>query len=155
MSTQSSQSSQNSQSDQDDQGSGPRPSAPADLEPLLSPVWVLRGIMNDPGYLVTAGGRLVLVAEHADGPAFDVALDELTDVRWPWWWFGGGFTATVRGTRYKITFVRPNGAPGPDRGLLSDLDHVLVGHTGHGLSGLVDVVEGKAQAKAWREVLPG
>ncbi|TNM64601.1 hypothetical protein FHN55_13935 [Streptomyces sp. NP160] len=130
-------------------------STPAAGEPLLSPVWVLRGIGNDPGYLVAAGGRLVLVAEHDDGPAFDVGLGELTDVQWPWWWFGGGFKGTVRGTRYKISFVRPNGAPGPDRGLLTDLDHVLVGHTGHGLSGLVDVAEGKAQARLWREVLPG
>lgn len=132
-----------------------RPSGAAPAEVLVSPVWVLRGIMNDPGYLVAAGGRLVLVAEHADGPAFDVGLAELTDVQWPWWWFGGGFRATVRGTRHKLTFVRPNGAPGPDRGLLSLVDSSLWDGGGHSLAGLADVVEGRAQAKLWREVLPG
>lgn len=144
-------------SSQSSQSSAPRPSAqaPAPAEPLVSPVWVLRGIMNDPGYLVAAGGRVVLAAAHADGPAFDVALGELGDVQWPWWWFGGGFRATVRGTRYKLTFVRPNGAPGPDRGLLSLVDAALRDGGGHSLAGLADVVEGRAQARLWREVLPG
>jgi hypothetical protein len=137
------------------QHSDPSSSTPAPAEPLVSPVWVLRGIMNDPGYLVAAGGRVVLAAAHADGPAFDVDLAELVDVQWPWWWFGGGFKATVRGTRYKLAFVRPNGAPGPDRGLLTDLDHLAIGYTGHAVSGLVDVVEGRSQAQLWRGVLPG
>ena len=75
---------------------------------LAGPAWIIGGLHNRPGYLLTAGGRITFI----DGePYFDVAFDELTDVTYPWYRFGGGVKLRAAGTLYKITFVRPDGCP--------------------------------------------
>jgi hypothetical protein len=57
---------------------------------------------------ITAGGRITFT----DGePYFDVAFDELTDVTYPWYRFGGGvkLRAAERSTRSRSS--GPTGCP--------------------------------------------
>ena len=127
---------------------------------LLSPAWLIGGLRNVPGYLATDGTGLTFTS---DEPVFDVALRQVTDVSWPWWWFGGGVKLTAAGQRWKITFVRPNGMPPPHPSMLATGVGVfaLLGgaagtlHDIHALRGIADIGTGRAAGRMWREVLPG
>jgi hypothetical protein len=127
------------------------------VQALVSPAWLIGGLRNVPGYLATAQGGLTFVS---DTPVFDVPLSQVTDVSWPWWWFGGGLKLTAAGQRWKITFVRPNGMPPPHPSMLetgAGVFGLLTGtwHDIHALRGLADVRSGRSAGKRWREVLPG
>src|SRR5687767_3377807 len=76
---------------------------------LRTAAWMLVGLTgNVPGVLELSRGRLSFRTE--EGAAFDVPLSEVTGVKFPWWWFGGGAKVTAAGTAYRLSFVRPNGA---------------------------------------------
>lgn len=125
---------------------------------LATPAWWMAGgLRNVPGVLAAGEGRLAFVTD--DGPVFVAPLHEVADVRWPWWWFGGGCVLTVEGTQYKITFVRPNGAE-PVRPSLLEATHSLAvvlslgAVPAHSVTGLFDVRDGRKAGKAWKEALP-
>ena len=44
---------------------------------------------------------------------FDVPLTSVTDVVWPWYYFGGGVKLSAAGEPYRLSFVLPNGAEYP------------------------------------------
>jgi hypothetical protein len=118
---------------------------------LATPAWILAGrLRHVPGLLVADRGRL---AFHTDsGPAFTAPIADVGPVTWPWWWFGGGLVVTVRGERFKITFVRPNGAPAVEATLL---DAALgTGDAFRAAAGLRDVHTGRAAAREWKQLLP-
>ncbi|MGY1694002.1 MULTISPECIES: hypothetical protein [unclassified Geodermatophilus] len=124
---------------------------------LVSPAWLIGGLRNVPGYLATAQGGLTFVS---DTPVFDVPLAAVSDVSWPWWWFGGGLKLTAAGQRWKITFVRPNGMPPPHPSMLDTgvgVFGLLTGtwHDIDAMRGLADVRSGREAGRRWREVLPG
>jgi hypothetical protein len=125
---------------------------------LATPAWIMAGrLRNVPGVLAAGEGRLAFVGDA--GPVFNVALAELGEVTWPWHWFGGGCTVRVAGEQYKITFVKPNGAPDVSPSLL-DAGVALVsviagaGVPVHSLQGLVDVRSGRKAGAAWKQALP-
>ena len=122
---------------------------------LATPAWILAGrLRHVPGLLVADRGRL---AFHTDcGPAFTAPIADVGPVTWPWWWFDGGLVATVRGERFKITFVRPNGAPAVDATLLDALFGVADSGFGpfRAVAGLRDVHTGRAAAREWKQLLP-
>ena len=132
-------------------------SQPPATEIMVSPAWLIGGLRNVPGFLGSDGRRLAFVA---DEPVFDVPLTEVTDVRWPWHWFGGGVKLAAAGRAHKITFVRPNGMPAPDPSLLSTGVGVLATLSGtwhdvHALQGIADIGTGRAAGARWRQVLGG
>jgi hypothetical protein len=72
---------------------------------------------------------------------FEVPLTEVTDVRFPWYYFGGGMKLTIAHVPLRFSFVRPsNTVPVPDR-------------DAHEAAGITDVVGGKHVARAWRAAL--
>ncbi|WP_369132055.1 hypothetical protein [Modestobacter sp. I12A-02662] len=122
---------------------------------LVSPAWLIGGLRNVPGYLGAGGGRLTFVS---DTPVFDVPLDEVTDVTWPWYWFGGGLKLRADGRLYKVTFVRPNGMPDPDPSMLEagiGVFGFLTGtwHDVSALRGLADIGTGRAAGRQWKQFL--
>jgi hypothetical protein len=124
---------------------------------LVSPAWLIGGLRNVPGFLGAGQGHLTFVS---DTPVFDVPMTEVTDVRWPWHWFGGGVKLTAAGQPYKITFVRPNGMPAPNPSMLATgvgVFALLSGtwHDVHALQGLADIGTGRAAGAKWRQVLGG
>jgi hypothetical protein len=129
---------------------------------LVSPAWLLGGLRTVPGYLGTGGGRLTFVS---DEPVFDVPLQDVAGVSWPWHWFGSGCRLTAAGQRYKVTFVRPNGMPVPRPSMLQTgvgVFGVLTGALPPGaigdldaLRGLADIGAGRAAAARWKQVLGG
>jgi hypothetical protein len=130
---------------------------PASTSFLVSPAWLIGGLRNVPGYLGAGGGRLTFVS---DTPVFDLPLHEVTDVHWPWYWFGGGVKLRAEGQLHKITFVRPNGMPPPDPSMLHTgigVFGLLTGtwHDVYALRGLADIGTGRAAGKQWKQLLGG
>jgi hypothetical protein len=127
------------------------------MSALTTPVWWMAGrLRNVPAVLSSTGGVLRLVTE--DGPVFEVPLAQVGPVRRPWWWFGGGIVLTIGATTYKITFVRPNGAPDVDPSLVDvalSLGAAAVGEVVpmNAVRGLADVRDGRRAANAWKDVL--
>ena len=74
--------------------------------------WLLIGTFRTAaGWLDLTAGRLRF--STPDKVVFDVPLAEVTDVVWPWYYFGGGVKLSAAGERYRLSFVLPNGAEYP------------------------------------------
>jgi hypothetical protein len=124
---------------------------------LATPAWIMAGWgRNIAGVLVAGAGRLAFLAE--EGALFDVPITAVSDVSWPWHWFGGGVKLRADGTPYKITFILPNGAVEASPSLLDAglaLVSAVAGTTpGHSLAGFFDIRRGRAAAQSWKQVLP-
>jgi len=100
---------------------------------LRTSAWLLTGLTGSrPGTLEYADGRLVF--ESDERVVFDVALTELSRVRFPWYYFSGGVKFTIGQEHYRLSFVRPNHAPG---------------------GSVLDISEGRRAGKAWKSILLG
>jgi hypothetical protein len=79
---------------------------------FASCAWLLIGTFRTAaGWLDLTAGRLRF--STPDQVVFDVPLAEVTDVDWPWYYFGGGVKLSAAGERYRLSFVLPNGAEYP------------------------------------------
>ena len=96
-----------------------------------------------------ADGRLRCVTQ--DRVAFDVALGDITNVVFPWYYFGGGLKLRAAGVAFRLSFVLPNGAEYASARLLADHGNagslLLVASKAH------DIVSGRAAGQKWRELL--
>jgi hypothetical protein len=79
---------------------------------FASYAWLLIGTFRTAaGWLDLTAGRLRF--STPDQVVFDVRLTEVTDIIWPWYYFGGGVKLTAAGEPYRLSFVLPNGAEYP------------------------------------------
>lgn len=119
---------------------------------LRTPAWLLVGITGStPGVLELAGGHLAFTTEG--GRVFDVPLRELSNVKFPWYYFGGGAKFSVGGDDYRISFVRPNDAGDVPGRLLAGTE--FGGPAALLTAGrkVLDIGEGRRAGKAWKAVL--
>jgi hypothetical protein len=124
---------------------------PTARESFVSDAWLLEGLTRSiPALLELARGRLRCVTQ--DRVAFDVALEQVTGVEFPWYYFGGGVKLRAGAEQFRISFVRPNGAEYASARLLASDGNagslLLVG------SKASDIAGGRAAGRRWREVLP-
>lgn len=74
---------------------------------ISTPVWRLTGLRgSEPGTLELSHGRLRYIPD--DGPGFDVPIEEISGVSFPWYYFSGGFKLRVRGDEYRFSLVEPH-----------------------------------------------
>ncbi len=126
---------------------------PTRTDSLRTPAWLLKGLTrSEPGVLELDNGRLAFTTEQ--GRVFQAPLEDVRDITFPWYYFGGGAKLTVNNTRYRVSFVRPNDA--------SDVpSRLLAGAGGAGAAlGLLtvgrkvlDIGQGRAAGKAWKAAL--
>ena len=92
-------------------------------EELRSIAWLLRGATGSTeGVLELSGGRVSFTTTGVyhgvpftgeddrggeAGKVFEAALSEIEDVKFPWYYFGGGAKLTVQGETYRLSFVKP------------------------------------------------
>lgn len=119
-------------------------------EPFASPAWLLVGLFgNRAGWLALGGGRLRFEAEGASG--FDVPLARVERIHFPWYYFGGGAHLWVDGCRFRLSFVRPNGA---EVAIGRGLEAVAPGAGLAMAAGkLHDVATGREAGRRWRALL--
>jgi hypothetical protein len=124
---------------------------------LCTPTWLLTGMSgNVPGLLELVDGRLSFTTE--EGRVFDTAVSEVSEVIFPWYYFGGGAKFKIGTASYRISFVKPNGASDIPAGLIA-----LLGDEARGAAGILtigrkvsDIGKGRNAGKAWKAVLlPG
>ncbi|WP_067810723.1 hypothetical protein [Actinomadura kijaniata] len=130
--------------------------------PLETPVWLLMGATGSvPGVLRAARGRLALrvTGRGALGPAhlrvlerrlgteglaeqlaagrelvlFDVPVEKVEDVRFPWYNFGAGMKLKVGGAGFRLSFVRPGNTAGDP--------------------GLAGIAPSRANGRLWKDAL--
>ncbi|MEO0558965.1 MAG: hypothetical protein AAF170_12355 [Bacteroidota bacterium] len=103
---------------------------------LRTPAWRLIGLTrSEPGVLSYTDGRLSYRTE--DGLLFDVPLSDVSNVVFPWVYFGGGVKLVADGEAYRFSFVTPNDA----------LSSPLTG------AGPVGIAAGRRAGAEWKRVL--
>jgi hypothetical protein len=121
-------------------------------EVLRTPAWLLVGLTRSkPGVLELADGRFAFTTE--EGTVFEVSLSEVSEVKFPWYYFGGGVKLRIGADRYRLSFVRPNDA--------SDIPDRLLAGTEFGAPAalltagrkLLDIGEGRQAGKNWKSIL--
>ncbi|MEX0659837.1 MAG: hypothetical protein WD080_11945 [Egibacteraceae bacterium] len=135
------------------------PDEPLPTGSLATAAWVLVGMTrNVPGILATDGQRLTFAS--AEEVLLDSPMEEISEVVFPWYYFGGGCKLRVGDERIRLSFVRPNNAPdATDTTLNAARDRVLGslpgGQLHRAVGSLRDIGKGRAAGKAWRSVLTG
>jgi hypothetical protein len=120
---------------------------------MRSVAWLLRGATGSTeGVLELSGGRLTFTTTGVyqgapltgtderggeEGRVFDASLSEVTDVTFPWYYFGGGAKLTVGGERYRLSFLKPQNTQ-------------LTEYAATG-----DIPSGRRTGKAWKQALAG
>jgi hypothetical protein len=146
-----------------------------------STTWLLMGLTGStPGVLQLSDGRLSLVA-HGSGALtlgqlrdlegctgmkglterlkngeqveiFNVPVDEIKSVDFPWYYFNGGMVIEVRTGRYRLSFLQPQNtklpiAHHPENAAEARKSIVEIGNL------LGDIGDGRTVGKAWRDAL--
>jgi hypothetical protein len=119
--------------------------------PLRTPVWQLLGLFgNRPGLLELAKGRLAFTTD--EGRVFEAPLSEVSGIKFPWYYFGGGMKVRIGAAKYRFSFVRPNGA--------EDVPGQLLARAGNPAGALLtvgrkiaDIGSGRQAGKAWKSIL--
>jgi hypothetical protein len=77
-----------------------------DESAIYTPVWILSGLTGRTSAgLEFADGRVILSTGDVD--VFNVALNDVRDVKFPWYYFGGGVKFRVGAQEYRISFTEP------------------------------------------------
>jgi len=101
-------------------------------QPVLhTQVWLLSGMTgSEEGILQLADGRIIFTS--IDGQTvFDARLPEVSEMEFPWYYFGGGMKLRIAAERYRVSFLRP-------------------GNTGGGIG---DIAPGRRVGKLWKAAL--
>ena len=78
---------------------------------LRSPAWLLSGFTKSvAGELMLTDQRLIFQTHDGDR-VFDTALSEITALKFPWYYFGGGMKLHIGTNNYRISFARPGNLP--------------------------------------------
>lgn len=124
---------------------------------LSTPAWLLIGMSRTlPGVLSYDDERLRFAT--GEEVVFDVSPKEIDEVKWPKLYMGGGCKLAVAGESYRVSFVKPNGAPDITDELLGDAAGVLgavgaVADLADAAGSFGDVKKGRAAGKAWKDLL--
>lgn len=93
-------------------------------------VWRLNGLTgSEAGHLELARGRLIYTPVEGP-PVFDVPLESVSDISFPWHYFSGGFKMRVGAEKYRFSFVEPHNE-------------------------YADISAGRATGKRWKRALTG
>jgi len=119
-------------------------------EQYASDAWLLVGLTRSvPGWLEMKNGRLRFVTP--DHVVFDVPRAEVSDIKYPWYYFGGGVKLRAAGTPYRLSFVKPNGAEyaaGRALAAAGNPASLLMA-----VSKVTDIRRGRAVGRRWRQLL--
>ena len=121
---------------------------------LRTSAWRMIGwTVSEPGVMSYDGRRLSY--DNGEKVLFDAELSEVTELKFPWYYFGGGLKMTVKGEPYRFSFVVPNGAEVGSARLATAIDPLLgAGAVAEVVAGKVaDVKEGREATRAWRKLL--
>ena len=98
---------------------------------MFTQVWRLSGLTgSEPGHLEFRGGRLIYKPTDDSMPGFDVTVSQVSDIKFPWLYLGGGFKLRINGEQYRFSFVEPH-------------------------NDSADIAAGRSAGKEWKKILLG
>jgi hypothetical protein len=117
---------------------------------FASYAWLLQGLFfTEAGWMDLHDGNLRFATPEK--VVFDVPRAEVTQITYPWYYFGGGLKLHAAGEAHRLSFVLPNGAEyAQARGLAAVGDPAalsIVASKAH------DIGAGRAVGRRWRELL--
>lgn len=119
-------------------------------EAYASDAWLLEGLTRSiPGWLEWNDGRLRFVTPAE--VVFDVPRRDVTNIRYPWHYFGGGIKLHVAGTARRLSFVKPNGAEYAAGRALGSMGNPLA--LAVPVIKIIDIRSGRSVCRRWREIL--
>ncbi|MCC7043332.1 MAG: hypothetical protein IT183_05690 [Acidobacteria bacterium] len=119
-------------------------------ETYASDAWLLEGITRSvPGWLEWKAGRLRFVTPAE--VVFDTSRSEVTNIRYPWYYFGGGLKLHASGVAYRLSFVKPNGAEHAVGRTLGEMGSPLA--LAVPAMKVIDIRSGRNVCRRWREIL--
>lgn len=102
--------------------------------------WLLVGLTrSEPGTLKYEDGRLTFTDEE-NRCIFDVSLAEITNVNFPWHYFGAGLKMRIGATEYRLSFIEPE-------------NDGNIGLYAYGIRKDVSDLTGRKAGKAWKSIL--
>ena len=117
---------------------------------FTSDAWLLEGItVSIPGQLDLKDGRLRFAT--IEDVIFDVQFSEVTDVKFPWYYFGGGVKLQAAGKPYRLSFVVPNGIEYAEGRAMASIGNPLALLVA--ASKIRDIRDGRNLGRKWRELL--
>jgi hypothetical protein len=115
-----------------------------------SDAWLLEGMTGTlAGWLEWKSGRLRFITPGE--VVFDVPGSEIANLRFPWYYFGGGMTLRANGIRYRVSFVKPNGAEQAVGRALGEAGNPLA--LAVPVMKVIDIRSGRRICRQWRNVL--
>ena len=123
---------------------------------LVSKAWHSGGLFSIaiPGLLMYENGRVSFVTEA--GESFNVPVNEIKEVKWPFITFGLGFKCVINGTKYSLGFMKGASDPELSDSTLSQLSRLTT--LGRGIDSIATLLktgESKKTAKQWKAILGG
>lgn len=126
---------------------------------FATPVWRLVGAVRSvPGVLRFADDRVSFTT--AEGVDFDTPTASVTDVKFPWYYFGGGMKVSVNGESYRFSFLKPNAGDDVPEHLLQDVEQASMRSRVADAVGILTVdveaggfARGRKAGKAWKAAL--
>ena len=120
---------------------------------LNTSAWLLKDLTDSKLGRLTFDGQRIAFKSSDKKLDFDVPLKELKNLNYPWYYFGGGFKASVMSRPIRISLTTPNGQIDPD-----DLDSEAE-HLGLVKSGLIvafdaikNIGKGRKKMALWRKI---
>jgi hypothetical protein len=78
---------------------------------LRSPAWLLSGFTRSVAGKLTLGGGRIVFDTHDGRRLLNAALADVSAVKFPWYYFGGGMKLRIGTKVYRISFARPGNLP--------------------------------------------
>lgn len=98
---------------------------------MFTQVWRLSGLTgSEAGHLELRSGRLIYTPIDERFAGFDVPITEVTNIKFPWHYFSGGFKMRIDGQEFRFSFVEPH-------------------------NDVADISGGREKGKAWKKILLG
>lgn len=119
---------------------------------MISRAWLLQGLGNTPGVLVSTGGVVAFVDDG--GTVFEAPKSQI-EVSWPRLQMSGGANFVVNGEKHRVAFVLPNGARDTSREVWrSSATALVIAGTVIEIERLAgSIAEGRSAGKRWRVYL--
>ncbi len=117
-------------------------------EEIISKVWLIHDPLaltgNEVGILKLSGGVVSFTTQ--EGEHFNVPLDEVKHVNWPFYEMGLSFTGIFNEKKYRFIFGDPT---------RSNTAITLAEEISTAVDSFTDIVSGRDEAKKWKAALKG
>ena len=113
--------------------------------PYHTSAWLLSGVnAQDHGVLEFDGSRLIYTTTDKKNN-FNISIQELRELKYPWYYFGGGFKATIVDRKVSISLIVPNYQVDPLE--LDENEFVTPAWQNFG-----NIFKGRKKMKIWRSI---